>query len=701
MPIKTLIVDNYDSFTYNIADLVAKVNHHEPVIVKNDQLTVQQLPTLCADNIILSPGPGHPECNQSFGVCKDIIAQAQIPMLGVCLGHQGIYTHFGGQIAQSSQPMHGEISEIHHQGDELFDDIPKFFKVVRYHSLLAVGKVPKELWVIAKTRDRLIMALRHKYRPIWGVQFHPESICSEYGLQLFRNFKKITENHPSPKFHFPILPQTRTLSCTIAKPPKIPLHLQIKTIHTPINLEKLYREYTKSYNQAVWLDGEYCQPAEKSFSIIGCLNGPLSCQIRYYVNRQIVEKITQTKTEISNQDIFSYLKEFLSTYELDNQQSLPFDFHGGLVGYLGYEVKQDAVMVKNQHTATHPDAQFLFLDRAVIYDNKDKTVYLLALSKRPCTEVSRWFSSLESLLKQCPADPSARIPIQKPSHANNIKCSFERTYHDYIEDIKRCLEYIARGESYEVCLTNRLLIHEKIEDHLRYFQILRHQNPAPYAALLQFNEMSIVSTSIERFLKISSSHEVETKPIKGTVPRHLIPSEDKKNKNNLANNRKTRAENLMIVDLLRNDLSQVCICNSVHVPKLMAVESYTTVHQLVTTVRGQLKPDLTAIECLKSCFPGGSMTGAPKKRTLEIIDNIEQSARGIYSGIIGYLSLNGAADFSVVIRTAVITPTTFTIGIGGAITQLSEPIAEYHEMRHKAWALLLALETYRVSQPTH
>lgn len=661
IPIKTLIIDNYDSFTYNIYQLVAKVNGCEPVVIKNDQLTWQTLLDGQFDNIIISPGPGHPANAEDFGICAQILAECELPILGICLGHQGIATVYGGFVSQAPEPMHGRICSITHDGSALFANIPSPFQVVRYHSLLVQEPLPAELTAIAWSSDGLIMGLKHITKSIWGVQFHPESICSEYGEQIFKNFKMLTQKR---QVH--------------------PYQLLVKKIHKNLDTAALYQQYCQNIQSAIWLDSSLTKHAMSHYSIIGCLGGELSYHVQYDLTHNQLTITKGNDTQIISENIFDFLQREIKKYPFSDT-TLPFDFRCGFVGYFGYELKQLTCSVVNRHQADYPDAQFIFLDRAIVYDHENHDCYLLHLCQDKHT-TQTWFNATEQLILSCA--PPTTTTINK-NHSAWPDYRLERNQQQYLQDIQTCLQHIVQGDSYEVCLTNRIYLKQTISA-LAYYLTLRQINPAPYAAFLNFGQLNIASASIERFLKINPQGFVETKPIKGTLPRGTSTEQDLELIKTLKSSVKFTAENLMIVDLLRNDLGRVCEIGSINVAQLMQVESYQTVHQLVSTIQGQLKSDMTAIDCIKACFPGGSMVGAPKVRTLEIIDELEQSARGIYSGAIGYLSLNGAVDLNIVIRTAVITPDKLTIGVGGAVIALSDLVEEYEEILLKAKALLLA-----------
>ena len=234
-------------------------------------------------------------------------------------------------------------------------------------------------------------------------------------------------------------------------------------------------------------------------------------------------------------------------------------------------------------------------------------------------------------------------------------------------------------------------------DPFRLYETLRTINPAPFACFLNLGNVKIVSASPERFLKIDG-RRIETRPIKGTRPRGRDPEEDRALKDELVASVKDRAENLMIIDIERNDLGRICEYGSVHVPEFMACEEYATVFHLVSTIEGKLRAEVTPIDCLINCFPGGSITGAPKIRSMEIIEELEPSKRSVYTGSVGYLSFNGNMDSSIIIRSFIIKGREAFFQAGGGIVYDSDPEREYQETLDKARALIEAI-SYESSVP--
>jgi para-aminobenzoate synthetase len=342
------------------------------------------------------------------------------------------------------------------------------------------------------------------------------------------------------------------------------------------------------------------------------------------------------------------------------------------------------------HQAATPNAAWLFADRIIAIDHEQDLTYLLAVHRDTSAGLgvaSAWLADTAARLDALP--PALPVPAHAGVATPDSEPFLIRDRDAYLVDVATCRDYLVRGDSYEICLTDTLRIPFFGKDEVLY-QYLRDINPAPYAALLRIDGVTILSSSPERFLRITRDRVVESKPIKGTAPRSTDPRLDAELAAELGGSAKTQAENLMIVDLLRNDLGQVCETGSVTVDRFMSVESYATVHQLVSTIRGTLRADVSAVQCAHHCFPGGSMTGAPKLRTMQIIDRLETQARGVYSGALGYFSLNGAADLSIVIRTAVRQGDELSIGSGGAIVLDSDPKDEYDEMILKTRALMQA-----------
>ena len=367
-------------------------------------------------------------------------------------------------------------------------------------------------------------------------------------------------------------------------------------------------------------------------------------------------------------------------------------FAGGLAGWFGYgmahalEVLPDA----GRDDAGLPDLWFVVADEVLATDHGSGRTTLSVTGRGPDPDgdaegrCAAWRDLLAA------PDPGARPPAAPVG----VEFSFHFDRPAYAAAVARCREHILAGDVFEVCLTHRL----EAQFHAapwRLYEVLRQTNPAPFAAYIDAGDHQVVGASPERFLRLDADRRVESRPIKGTRPRAARAGEDARLHDDLAASAKDRAENVMIVDLVRNDLGRVCETGSVAVPELLTVESYATVHQLVSTVQGTLRPDRDAVDLVRACFPGGSMTGAPKIAAMGIIDDLEPYARGVYSGALGYLDRGGAMDLSIVIRTAVCRNGRASFGVGGAVTADSDPGGEYAESRDKAQALLAALARVR------
>ena len=700
---RTLVIDNYDSYTYNIVQLLTAVNGRPPDVLRNDDATWATLDLREFDNIVISPGPGHPGRTRDFGHSRSALV-CGLPVLGVCLGHQGIGQLAGAEVRPAPQPRHGHVTRVRHDGRDLFEGIPQEFAAVRYHSLCIAEPLPRALVPTAWAEDGVVMAVCHQELPHWGVQFHPESIATEYGTELIENFRRLSQQSQRRARPLPSRPAKPGPEHTpeAAIPAGARLRVHSVRLRGAVDTESVFVGLHAASRHAFWLDSSLVVDGNSRFSFLGDASGPLSEVLSYRLTDGAVA-VTATGREPSWEggSIFDVLERRLADRPVDGGAELPFDLAGGYVGYFGYECKADCGAT-NHHRSRTPDAVWMLADRLIVVDHAEDTTYLVVLSTADTESVrqaGQWLARTEAVLAvlppaKPPPDPGTWWPDADP------EWWLVRAHQDYLADVAECQRQLRAGESYEICLTNRLRLPAR-PDLLTDYRRLRRINPAPYAAYLHFGELVIACSSPERFLRVDRSRSVESKPIKGTAPRGIDPVEDEELRASLQRSAKTRAENLMIVDLLRNDLGRVCETGSVWVPTYLATETYATVHQLVSTVRGTLRRGVTAVHCVQTCFPGGSMTGAPKLRTMEILDRLEREARGVYSGALGYLGLGGGADLNIVIRTAVQFGDDVTVGAGGAILLASDPQAEYDEMILKALAPLRALCSHTVSSCSH
>ncbi|MDE0885849.1 MAG: aminodeoxychorismate synthase component I [Myxococcota bacterium] len=411
--------------------------------------------------------------------------------------------------------------------------------------------------------------------------------------------------------------------------------------------------------------------------------------------------------------IFDWLQEALPSFAVDlDGLPFPFPFIGGAVGYWGYELAEQVETLKlNAHDDLGlPDASVLFVDRLVALDHASGRAFALGLgfgrdkeeARRRAGAALAEFS--DRLAEGGCLTPSARPETGPPIERATVmamgvpdEATASFAAEGYRERVGWLKEEIASGNVYEANLTRRMDLPFDGAPWPLY-RALRMASPAPFASFLDLPEGAVLGSSPERFLRLSSSGQVESRPIKGTRPRGLASEEDMSLAKELATSEKDRAENLMIVDLVRNDLGRVCKTGTISVPELMQVESYASVFQLVSTVVGQLREGSDRMDLFRAAFPPGSMTGAPKIAAMRLLNEIEPVRRGVYSGALGYLDLRGGMDLAVVIRTILICKDRAHFHVGGAVVADSDPQREYEESLDKAKGMLAALEAERQSR---
>ena len=424
---------------------------------------------------------------------------------------------------------------------------------------------------------------------------------------------------------------------------------------------------------AVWLDS-----AGMGRYDILCAQ-PVATLSTYGTETQITDA---TGTRRSGDDPFDLIRQQLGS-TVATVPGIPFS--GGALGYWGYDLarRMKLLPAQAQDAGRLPDMAIGIYDWAVVLDHQQKTVQLVSQQHR--TETKFLLPAILERLQRASELPAATFSVH-----GSVTSNF--TTDSYAAAFVQVQNYLRAGDCYQVNLAQSFSA-AATGDALGAFLALRGLSPAPYSAFLNLPQAQILCASPERFLRVQNG-SVETRPIKGTRPRSRDARQDNRLAEELHNHPKDRAENLMIVDLLRSDLGKSCVPGSVHVPKLFEVESFASVHHLVSTVEGKLAEGRDALHVFGDCFPGGSITGAPKQRAMQIIEQLEPGRRGIYCGAIGYVGFDGDMDSNIVIRTLVYSDNEIRCWAGGGIVADSNMAAEYQEMLDKAAGMLELLRQY-------
>jgi para-aminobenzoate synthetase component I len=406
------------------------------------------------------------------------------------------------------------------------------------------------------------------------------------------------------------------------------------------------------------------------------------------------------------QDPFAVLAKWLSAFPMETVPGLP-PFQGGAAGLFGYDLCHHLERLPRSPCDDFavPDLYVGFYDWVVAFDHEAGRAWIISTGipnvshrqQRAQQRLEKVKRYLRAATTPAAPDRASRIPELAPQwpvgRINGLTSNFSKD--NYLKSVRRAIEYIHAGDCFQVNLAQRLL-YAATAPATEIYRRLRLRNSAPFAGYLDLGEFVVASASPERFLRVEyadgeNPDEVEARPIKGTRPRGVTLAEDRARIAELRESAKDRSENIMIVDLLRNDLGRVCRYGSIRVPELCRVETYRYVHHLVSQVRGQLRPGLGPIDLLRAAFPGGSVTGAPKIRAMEIIAELEPTARGPYCGSLGYIGFDGAMDTNILIRTFTIGKGFIQFPVGGGIVADSVPETEYEETWHKAEGMLRAL----------
>ncbi|KAK6511572.1 Protein phosphatase PP2A regulatory subunit B [Arthrobotrys musiformis] len=775
---RILLVDAYDSFSNNLAALIRQTTNAEVHTIKIDDYTLSKFRGFLKsfDAIVIGPGPGTPTNDEDVGIIPHIYGLPEeevVPVFGVCLGFQSLCLAFGAGIGRLKVVKHGQSSVItHHRGD-IFEGCG-VVDAIRYHSLRAEMNEGAlgELEVLAVTDDgegengEVVMAVKHRRLPFWGVQYHPESCCTNLdGARVVENWWRLATGWLDGKGRvsealpagWGVPPERRNLLGVPRKEGGRGLCWQM--FHAPcldiVELCELLE--VKRAEKFAMLDSSAKHTGR--YTILGVFMPGVTETFTWRVGDEKVSVQTFGKSgrdEVGGNTSFGVWSEL--AVKMAGFGATGGDgespFWGGFMGYINYEAGVTGLDVplasprgdEKAGRTRIPDLNVTFFHRSIVVDNISGKVWVQSLE----VDDEEWVTGMAEKVKLLAAmsitptttppnevvggsgvtlprstmrtTTTVKEPLFPPSAVEITQPGKEK----YMRNVLACQKELAKGESYELCLTAQttvdltLPLQEEEDTAWKIYKHLRKRNPAPFAGLYKASGTTLISSSPERFLSWDRDGNFQLRPIKGTVrkskPDGSIVSRSEAEE--ILNTPKERAENLMIVDLIRHDLHGVLSGQSdedggVKVSKLMGIEEYETVFQLVSVIEGRMGETMrgegfTGMDVLHRSLPPGSMTGAPKKRSVEILQDIEGTAdegdncgeRAVYSGVFGYWSVCGAGDWSVVIRSMYrfddefgsqhqdgsgegVRKERWRIGAGGAVTALSDAEGEWEEMLTK------------------
>lgn len=651
-----LVVDNHGFTTRILAHQLGGVH-----IVTAAELSALRLDDYT--HVVVTHGPDDSDL-------APLKAVPHLPVLAIGAGYQQLGLLYGHVETAPVQPIYGQPVPHHHDATGIFAELPDPVSLISYHAWRLNAVDPHVFSIAAADDDGAVVAFRVHGTQHWGLHADPAALQSQAGTKLIENFLALSSEQP---------PREKPTDPTTPRRSSYELHT--RQIRGELDTAATFAQLQQDTSAAFWLDSASAHLGQGDVTLMGTSSGALAQVIRWNVDTNRLDIQTGETTSQHTVNVLDYISE--NAWETAESLAMP-GFTGGWVGYFGYEAKQATVDGhQNRWAASTPDAYWIRPQAFISYDHRCEITTLFAYHDEALLD------ALEATLAWGSTAPP------EPAEAKDIVGQWRMSANHYEQRVTQIQKLLHAGTAAGVCLTDIFAMQDHQLDGFELYLRLRTNNPAPYAGYLRFNtfddDLEILSASPEKYLSIDAAGWIESKPIKGTVARSQDPELDATVAARMAADPKFQSENLMITDLLRDDLATVTVAGTVQVPKLMTVESFATVHQLVTTVTGQLLPEVSAPEALKAVFPGGSMTGAPKLASLEILDDLEAGPRGIYSGAIGWIGDDNTAELSVVIRSIILEDGALTIGAGGAVVVGSDPAAEEQEKRLKAQAQMRSI----------
>lgn len=703
---KILLIDNYDSFTFNVYQYLLELGN-DVITYRNDEITIEEIKELDPQVIFISPGPKSPS---EAGICIEVIKnfKGKKPIFGVCLGHQAIGEAFGGKIIHAKSLFHGKTSKISTFDKGVMSNFKEGFIATRYHSLIIEREtMPDCLEITCETEDGQIMGVKHKEYNIEGVQFHPESIMTEYGREMFKAFLDRCKKEQGVQEEVSKIKVEKSFKKAAVKFENIQtkeVKQYAKKVTTAKNMFDIFKLIQNSNGEenSTMLESVTGPKADCNSTYIG-VNPQFELIIKdfkMYIKSKkngIKEAFVNNLQSIYNKEKdyfdltgikFSHIfKVITSMFILNKKHEEEAAINNGLVGYFGYEYLHSLEKIQrtNKDVLNLPDVHLKYfltiVQRAV--DSSEVLVINNCLDE----EDTKYLDEIIKVIGEGTVNEETSTKVNE----EEINYAYNMTREDFLAKVDVAKKYILDGDIFQVQIGRRMHVKKNINP-IKLYEKLREINPSPYMFYWNSGDYNLISNSPELQLKVEND-DVLIRPIAGTS-KGKGSNEAERNylRDELVNNEKEQAEHIMLVDLARNDIGTVAVKNTVNVSKLMVVEEFSNVFHLVSSVEGRISKEVNTMELFENTFPAGTLTGAPKVRAMEIIEELEDEVRGPYGGAFGLFDFNGNIISSIIIRTVLRKGEDLYLQASAGIVADSISENECNEIEHKTNALKIALK---------